>query len=700
LRFEVPQGGAGCLNILPRMAKDTEKLIRQLSLISFLMANRRPVSALEIKREVEGYSSMNEDAFARRFYADRAELESLGISLQVEKPTEGFFEAELYALPPENYYLPAIEFTDGELAALRTALGLLDGEFAYAEPLRLALQQVSWGRTSPLNEGETVPIDVRLSTDGGGRELSQRLAKIETAISRRKTIEFSYYTMQRDDVSDRKVDPYHLVFRDGQFYLIGHSHEREAVRVFRLSRIMGKVSYASKAEHDFGPPENFDRRDYATRSEWQMGGIEGTAKVFVRERIAWLVERDFGKYGSLRKVTKADGVNGRGMVYETEYASIRQLISWVMSWRENARLISPKEAASLADERLKILRERHRGQFDVASTVARPVLEADGRPSRSNGRGESVIRPERFARLVTLAGLLIGAARNEERLPVAQVMRELNLSREELREDIDVLNVVNFGGGTYVLYAEIVGDQIEIDPDTYGDNFARPARLLPLEAKALVAAIDLFGDHLPQAGLATAREKIVAALGHDPSEEGLEIAPGRDDSHVVRTVNEAIHLHRVLELHYYKENEDQFVKREVEPYQLVNGPGGWYLGCYDIGRSDTRHFRLDRMKEARMTEREFEPREGIEERLAEQEWLAHGEVASAGVARVWVAPERARWLREERTVVEELADGAVVVEVPYGSTEWLVREILKGAGDLVALEPDDAREAVLAAVSS
>jgi proteasome accessory factor BC len=683
------------------MAKDTEKLIRQLSLISFLMANRRPVSALEIKREVEGYSSMNEDAFARRFYADRAELESLGISLQVDKPAEGFFEAELYALPPENYYLPAIEFTDGELAALRTALGLLDGEFAYAEPLRLALQQVSWGRSSPLNEGEPVPIDVRLSTDGGGRELSQRLAKIETAISRRKTIEFSYYTMQRDEVSDRKVNPYHLVFRDGQFYLIGYSHERDAVRVFRLSRITGKVSYASKAEHDFSPPEDFDRRDYASRADWQMGELEGTAEVFVRERIAWLVERDFGKTGTLRKVTKADGVKGRGMVYETEYASIRQLISWVLSWRENAQLISPSKAASEGAKRLKLLRERHRGEFDVASTVARPVLEAEGRPTRSNGsrgRSESVIRPERFARLVTLAGLLIGAAREEGTLPVDRATKELNISLDELREDIDVLNVVNFGGGTYVLYAEIVGNQIEVDPDTYGDNFARPARLLPLEAKALVAAIDLFGDHLPQAGLATAREKIVGALGHDPSQEGLEIAPGRDDSHVVRTVNEAIHLHRVLELHYYKENEDEFVKREVEPYQLVNGPEGWYLGCYDVGRSDTRHFRLDRMKEARMTDREFEPREGIGELLAEQEWLAHGEVASAGVARVWVAPERARWLREERTVVEELADGAVVVEVPYGSTDWLVREILKGAGDLVALEPDDAREAVLAAV--
>jgi predicted DNA-binding transcriptional regulator YafY len=681
------------------VAKDTEKLIRQLSLISFLMANGRPVSALEIKREVEGYSSMNDDAFARRFYADRAELDSLGISLQVEKPAEGFFEAELYALPPENYYLPPIEFTDGELAALRTALLLLDGEFAYAEPLRLALQQVSWGRPSPLEESDSASIDVKLAPSGGGRELSQRLAKIETAISRRKTIEFSYYSMQRDQVSDRKVDPYHLVFRNGQFYLIGHSHERDQVRVFRLSRIRAKVSYATKAEHDFAPPEDFDRRDYASRADWQMGEIGGTGRVFLRERIAWLVERDFGGYGKLSKVAKQDGVRGRGAIYETEYASPRQLISWVLGWRENAKLLEPEDLAREATERLELLRKRHSGKFTVAKTVSRPIAQANGRPRSANGRSESVIRPERFARLVTLAGLLIGAARRQARLSVDTVLDELNVSLGELREDIDVLNVVNFGGGTYVLYAEIDGDEIEVDADTYGDNFARPARLLPLEAKALVAAIDLFGDHLPQAGLSTARQKIVEALGHDPSQEGLEIAPGRDDSDVVRTVNDAIERRRVLELHYYKENEDEFVTREVEPYQLVSGPEGWYLGCYDLGKSDTRHFRLDRMKEARLTRRSFEPRQGTDERLAEQEWLVHGEVGSAGVARVWVSPERARWLREERTVVEELADQAVVVELPYGSADWLVREILKGVGDLVVLEPADARKAVLHAVS-
>jgi proteasome accessory factor BC len=686
--------------MLLAVAKDTEKLIRQLSLISFLMATGRPVSALEIKQEVEGYSSMNDDAFARRFYADRAELESLGISLHVDKPAEGFFESELYALPPENYYLPPIEFTDGELAALRTALVLLDGEFAYAEPLRLALQQVSWGRPSPLAGGDSASIDVKLAPSAAGRELSQRLAKIETAISRRKTIQFSYYSLQRDEVSDRKVDPYHLVFRNGQFYLIGYSHERDGVRVFRLSRIRGKVSYATKAEHDFAPPEDFDRRDYASRADWQMGEIEGTAKIFLRERIAWLVERDFGAFGTLRKATKKDGAPGRGRIYETEYASPRQLISWVLGWRENAQLLEPEQLAKEASDRLELLRRRHRTGFEVADTVRRPIVESNGRPRSADGRSEAVIRPERFARLVTLAGLLIGAARGETPLEVHRVTDELNITRDELREDLDVLNVVNFGAGAYVLYAEIQGDEIQVDPDTYGDNFARPARLLPLEAKALVAAIDLFGDHLPQGGLSTAREKIVEALGHDPSREGLEIAPGRDDSEVVRAVNEAIERRRVLELHYYKENEDEFTKREVEPYQLVNGPEGWYLGCYDLAKNDTRHFRLDRMKDAHRTDRAFEPREGIEERLAEQEWLVHGEVGSAGVARVWVSPERARWLREERTVTDELADAAVVVELPYGSTDWLVREILKGVGDLVVLEPEDAREAVRRAVDS
>jgi proteasome accessory factor BC len=681
------------------VAKDTEKLIRQLSLISFLMANRRPVSALEIKQEVEGYSSMNEDAFARRFYADRAELESLGIALKVDKPSEGFLESELYALPPENYYLPAIQFSDSELAALRTALALLDGQFAYAEPLRLALQQVSWGRKSPLQNGEGAPVEMAMTASAGGRELSQRLAKIETAISRRKTIEFSYYTMERDSTEDRKVDPFHLVFRSGQFYLIGHSHERDAVRVFRLSRIQGKVSYATKAEHDFTPPDEFDRRDYASRADWQMGRQAGRARIFLRDRIDWLVDRDYGSFGEMRRASKADGAPGKGSIFETDYSSSRQLVAWLLGWRHNAVVLDPPELAEEAAERLRLLRERHAADFETAEPVARPAVEDAERRGRSNGRSETVIRPERFARLVTLAGMMIDAARNDRRLRTEEVCTELGISEKELRGDIDVLNVVNFGGGTYVLYAEIVGDEIDVDPEAYGDSFARPARLLPLEAKALVAAIDFFGDHLPQAGLDTAREKIVEALGHDPSEEGLQITIERDEPEIVRAVNDAIAGRQVLRINYYKENEDVFTAREIEPYRLARGPGGWYVGCRDRKRDAVRHFRLDRTKEAGTTGESFERDEAVEAQLSTQHWLSDGEVDDARIARVWVSPERARWVREERTVVEELGDGALIIEMPYAGTSWLVREVLKGAGDMVVLEPPDAREAVLGAVS-
>ncbi len=688
--------GQGAPTILLPVAKDTEKLIRQLSLISFLMAQGRPVSALEIKREVEGYSDMNDDAFARRFYADRAELESLGIELGVEKPGEGFFEAELYSLPPENFYLPAIEFSDDELAALRTALSLLtEGGFAYAEPLRLALQQVAWGHPNPLSEAERAPVEMAMTASAGGRDLSQRLSKIETAISRRKTIEFTYYTMERDDTTERKVDPFHLVFRGGQFYLIGFAHERDAVRVFRLSRIRGKVGYASKAEHDFTPPEDFDRRDYAQRADWQLGELEGTAKIWIRERIAWLVERDFGEYGSLRPAVKADKAPGKGKIFETPYANRRELIAWVLRWRQNTRVLDPPDLRERAESRLALLRDRHANGFEPAKTVDRPLRSGGPRRARSNGRGEAAIRPERFARLVTLAGQLIESAKRGERLRVADLTKRLKLSEEELAEDIEVLNVVNFGGGTYVLYAEIQGGEIEVDSEPYGDNFARPARLLPLEAKALIAAIDLFGDHLPQTGLQSARGKIVEALGHDPSEEGLEIAKeGGSDSEVARVVNQSIVERRVLELHYYKENEDQFTKRAVEPYRLENGKEGWYVECFDLGREAIRHFKLDRVKEAKLSGDSFEPRPEVEEMAGVEGWMTDGEVPTASVARVWVSPERARWLREERTVVEELADGAVVVELPYAGTSWLVREILRGAGDLVVLEPTDAREAI------
>jgi predicted DNA-binding transcriptional regulator YafY len=713
------------------MAKDTEKLIRQLSLISYLMAARRPVTAAEIRRDVEGYSAMNEDAFARRFYADRSELESLGIALTVEKPLDAQAEQETYSLPPENFYLPPIAFTDRELAALATALQLLDGEFAYAEPLRLALQQISWGRPSPLEAPEQRTVALAITGAAGGHEISQRLAKIENAIFRRKTITFDYYTMERDELGTRRVDPYMLLYQGGQFYLVGYSHERGAIRIFRLSRIRGKIGYASKAEHDFERPRDFDPRDYVNRVPWQFGEPVATARIRISGRIAWQIERHFGRYGEV-----CAAAEGSDIVFATPYASARQLVAWVLGLGENATVLEPPELVAELRARLKLLIERHAGEPDpalleaagagsglerssaeaIAAAGARgagaseargslPAESADGqRPQErrpaENGRtaaGEATIRAERFARLVTLASILIEAGRAGRRLSIAELHQRLKLSEQELREDISVLNVVNFGAGTYLLYAEIGEDgTIEVEPEPYADSFDRPARLLPVEAKALIAAIDLIGEHIPEGSLASVREKIVAALGEDPARAGLAFAsPGGDDAEIAAVVSRAIAQRRLLRFEYYKENEDEFTTRTVEPYALINGRDGWYLASFDPARGAVRHFRLDRFKSAQVTDESFQPRPGVDPAAEVSGWPRTGEVPASRRARVLISPERARWAREERTVLAELPDGSVIVELAFAGADWLVREVLKEAGDAAVLEPADARAAVL-----
>jgi proteasome accessory factor C len=315
---------------------------------------------------------------------------------------------------------------------------------------------------------------------------------------------------------------------------------------------------------------------------------------------------------------------------------------------------------------------------------------------------EAAIRPERFARLVTLAGILIHAGREKRRESLVELQERLQLSEEELREDIDVLNVVNFGGGSYVLYAEILDEEgeIEVDPEPYSDNFDRPARLLPVEAKALIAAIDLIGEHIPEGSLTSAREKIVTALGGDPMEQGLQVAHGRsNDSYVSRQISTAIIEHRLIELDYYKENEDEFSQRRVEPYALINGREGWYVASFDPVREDVRHFRLDRIRRAEVTDEHFEPRAEVDPAAEVEGWMRTGEVEASRIARLWISPERARWARESRRVVEERADGSVVVELSFAGVRWLVREVLREAGDAAVLEPQDAREAVLAALA-
>jgi proteasome accessory factor C len=225
--------------------------------------------------------------------------------------------------------------------------------------------------------------------------------------------------------------------------------------------------------------------------------------------------------------------------------------------------------------------------------------------------------------------------------------------------------------------------------------------LLPVEAKALVAAIDLIGEHIPEGSLASVRRKVVAALGEDPVHEGLQVAsPGGDDEEIAAVVSRAIATQHLLSFEYYKENEDEFSARVVEPYALINGREGWYVASFDPSRDSVRHFRLDRIKSATVSDERFEPRPDVDPAADVDGWPRTGEVPASRRARVWISSERARWAREERNVVAELRDGAVIVELGFAGVDWLVREVLKEAGDAAVLEPEDARGAVRAAAEA
>src|SRR5512132_3848477 len=175
------------------MSHDADKLIRQLSLVAFLMAERRLLTARDVKSNVEGYSEMSDEAFARRFYSDRAELTALGVPLQSQR--DEFTGEELYTLRSENYFLDKLELDDDELAALQTSLFLLEGQFAYAEPLRLALQNLALGRPVLAEPPTDSAVSVNVRGNDYTPDMPGWLTKLDQAISKQRTVKFRYWSI-------------------------------------------------------------------------------------------------------------------------------------------------------------------------------------------------------------------------------------------------------------------------------------------------------------------------------------------------------------------------------------------------------------------------------------------------------------------------------------------------------------------------
>ncbi|MBA2358939.1 MAG: WYL domain-containing protein [Actinobacteria bacterium] len=654
------------------MSHDTDKLIRQLSLVAYLMAERRPLTARDVKRNVEGYSEMSDEAFARRFYSDRAELVALGVPLHAQR--DEITGEELYTLRSERYFLPPLELSDDELAALQTCLYLLEGQFAYAEPLRLALQNLALGRPGFDEAPTETAVRVEVRDPDYSAEMPSRLAKLEGAISKQRTIRFQYWAIARDEVSQRSLNPYALLSDNGIWYVVGHDLGRADIRTFRVSRIRGEIRFATRRERDFRLPPDFDIERYRGRPPWQVGDLVGEARIEVGGDTAWWVERTYGSSGRLE-----DGS------FVTRYSSVALLASWILRQDGRALPAAPAELRREVAASLRRVRERHEGP------PPEPAAD-DERPGEvdSGERPTGPVVPERFAVLQALLAYLLDRCGDEPeaRIPAADLVARFKIPAEALEEHLSLLNLVNFGGGCYAVYAELRGDIVHVDKEMFGDTFRSPPRLTPLEARAIRLALEFVGPMIAadaNTPLERVRRKLEETFGE--FELAQTPAPQVDETEedLVNALTRGIREGRLVELDYLKEGEETASPHLVEPYSIERRLPHWYVHTWDLTRGGERSFRLDRMRSARLTGRTFEAREGFEPRG----------LRGAIPARIWYSPEIARW-RLERGGARPLADGAAIAETAVGSPEWLIGEILSFRGEAVVLEPEDLRQRIAA----
>jgi predicted DNA-binding transcriptional regulator YafY len=653
------------------MSHDTDKLIRQLSLVAFLMAERRALTARDVKGNVEGYSEMSDEAFARRFYSDRAELRDLGVPLQSQR--DEFTGEELYTLRSERYFLPALELTDDELAALQTCFYLLEGKFAYAEPLRLALQNLALGRPGLTDEAPSgTAVRVEMRDPDYSAEMPGRLAKLETAISKQRTVKFSYRAMMSGKTAERTLNPYGLLHDRGVWYVVGNDLDRGATRTFRVSRIRGDIRFATRRERDFRVPAEFDIDVFRGRASWQFGEPAGEARIEVRPETAWWVERAFGRSGRLE-----DGV------FVTEYSSLPLLASWVLRQDGRAVPASPPDLRREVADSLRRVRGRHEGLPSKPAREAPAAAEVDTSAERSSGP----VTPERFGLLQALLAYLLAAC-GEERdavIPAADIVDRFQIPYEELEGHLSLLNLVNFGGGCYAVYAELHEAEVHVDKELFGDTFRSAPRLTPLEARAIRLALEFVGPliaaeaHRP---LDRVRKKLEETFGEFELSQTPAPSTGGAEEGLVGTLTDAIRRRRLVELEYLKEEEGTPTTHIVEPYTIERRLPHWYVHTWDRTRDDERSFRLDRMRSARLLDEEFEPRDGFEP----------GVLSGALVARVLYSPAVARW--EIERGARPLADGSAINEQKIGSSEWLVGEILRYRGEAELLEPPELRREI------
>jgi proteasome accessory factor B len=220
------------------------KTERLLSLVVCLLSARRYLTATQIREAVPGYPE-SFDAFKRMFERDKDELRELGIPLETGTNAPGDEEYG-YRISRQAYELPEIALEADEVAVL----GLAARVWRRAELAGAAEGALLKLRAAGIDaEDLTQPgIEPRVRTPEAA------FGPLWEAVRDRRPVSFGYRAAGRSTAQQRRLEPWGVVNQRGRWYVVGRDADREAERVFRLSRIDGPVTFTGRPGTVVVPP--------------------------------------------------------------------------------------------------------------------------------------------------------------------------------------------------------------------------------------------------------------------------------------------------------------------------------------------------------------------------------------------------------------------------------------------------------------
>jgi len=86
--------------------------------------------------------------------------------------------------------------------------------------------------------GEAAAVSAQVAVQVDDRGVGGSAAQVRDALDRGRRLHLSYYVPGRDEATERDVDPMRLLVVEGRTYLEGWCLSAEAVRLFRLDRVL------------------------------------------------------------------------------------------------------------------------------------------------------------------------------------------------------------------------------------------------------------------------------------------------------------------------------------------------------------------------------------------------------------------------------------------------------------------------------